>query len=210
MPDFSYENCYLGDNICGIDEAGRGPLAGPVVAACVELDLSFNYSDINDSKKITPIKRSKIYKFLIDNVKYGIGVVDNDVIDRINILEATKLAMLKSYQDFISKYQKLPEILLIDGNFKPFELCDNLKLIKPIIKGDQKSLSIAASSIIAKEYRDLLMNQYHLNFPQYEFNRHKGYPTKNHIAKIKQYGIIKIHRHSFGPIKALIDNKTDI
>ena len=204
MPDFSYEDKYSNFLVCGIDEAGRGPLAGPVVATCIMLQKDKNYQEINDSKKISARKRNTLYQSLIIDEKFGIGVVDNDIIDKVNILQATKIAMFKAYKDFITKYNINPAILLIDGNIKPFDLCDNLKEIETVIKGDQKSLSIAAASIIAKEYRDQIMNKYHNLFPNYNFNENKGYPTKNHIAKIKKYGIIEIHRKTFAPIKNII------
>lgn len=207
MPDFSYEDSFLDKIVIGTDEAGRGPIAGPVVASCVLIDRNFEWDFINDSKKMTPKKRSQAMEIIKKNAKYGIGIVDSKKIDQINILQASKLAMYKSYQDLIAKYQIKPEILLVDGNFTPFELTDNLQKILPIVKGDQKSISIAAASIIAKETRDKIMSDYHQQFPNYGFNKHMGYPTKAHIANIYKFGIVELHRKTFAPIKDFIEKK---
>jgi len=203
QPSFLIEKKFDTSLICGIDEAGRGPLAGPVVASCVMLNQNDFLTEINDSKKLSKNLRKKIYNELKKNCKYGIGEVDEKMIDKINILEATKLAMLKAYKNFCEKYNLYPKIILVDGNFKPFELCDKIKEIVPIIKGDQKSYSIASASIIAKEYRDEIMFNYHQKFPIYNFDKHNGYGTKKHLENIRKHGICDIHRKSFEPIKSM-------
>lgn len=207
QPDFSIENNYQNLLIAGCDEAGRGPLAGPVIAACVilnrdDFDQKF-FSKINDSKKLSKTKRREIFLQLKEKSQFGIGIVDEKTIDKINILEASKLAMLHAYLDLQKKYKIHPQIILVDGNFFPFAKQDKIKKIIPIVKGDQKSLSIAAASIIAKETRDEIMLGIHKKYPQFGFEKHMGYPTKFHIEKIKEFGISSIHRKSFQPIKSL-------
>jgi ribonuclease HII len=206
QPSFLIENNFDTALICGIDEAGRGPLAGPVVASCAMVNRDNFLEGINDSKKLSKNTRKKIYENLVKHYKFGVGVVDEKIIDQINILEATKLAMLKAYQDFCKKYNLFPEIILVDGNFKPFSLQDKILQIDPIIKGDQKSYSIASASIIAKEYRDEIMLNYHQKFPFYNFDKHNGYGTKNHVENIYKYGICEIHRKSFEPIKTMLNS----
>ncbi|SHE95521.1 RNase HII [Caldanaerobius fijiensis DSM 17918] len=175
--------------IGGVDEVGRGPLAGPVVAACVVLPHKLYIEGLNDSKKLSPSKREQlsleIQKHALD---IGIGIVHQDVIDEINILNATKKAMIMAIENLRVK----PDIILTDA----IKLDISIPQI-PIIKGDQKSVSIAAASIIAKVYRDRLMVEYDKDFPQYGFKNNKGYGTKAHIEAIKQYGITYLHRKSF-------------
>lgn len=179
-------DCYIG----GVDEVGRGPLAGPVVAACVILPQDNNLLYINDSKKLSAKKREEldleIRKVAID---IGIGVVDEKTIDEINILQATYLAMQKA----IESMQVKPNALLNDAVTIPNI---NIKQI-PIIKGDAKSISIASASIIAKVYRDNLMINMSSKYPYYLFDKNKGYGTKEHIDAIKKYGPCEIHRKSF-------------
>ena len=203
QPSFLIENNFDTNLICGIDEAGRGPLAGPVVACCVLMNKDFIFHEINDSKKISKKNRLKIYEFLINNCQYGIGIVDEKTIDKINILQATKLAMLRAFENFLSKYNLPIAIIIVDGNIAPFNPCHNLTKILPIIKGDQKSLTIAAASIIAKEHRDQIMQDYHQIYPLYGFDKHSGYGTKFHLEAIQKFGICDIHRRSFVPIKTL-------
>jgi ribonuclease HII len=205
QPNFLIENEYQNFSVVGIDEAGRGPLAGPVVAACVILDQNNFPAQINDSKKLSKTQRRKIFLELQNSARFGIGIVDESVIDKINILEATKLAMLHSLIDLQNKYKIFAEVVLVDGNFKPFEKRDKITEIIPIVKGDQKSLSIAAASIIAKETRDDIMQKFHIENPQYGFNRHSGYGTKFHRDAIQKFGICKIHRKSFEPIKSMLN-----
>lgn len=201
-PNFLIEDSYNSSIVAGIDEAGRGPLAGPVVAACVVLDKNNYPQKINDSKKLSKKLRKEIFASLIKNSKFGIGIVEAAKIDEINILQATKLAMFRAYENLQNKYQIDAKLLLVDGNFIPFKN-DQIE-IKAIVKGDQKSLSIAAASIIAKETRDEIMLNLHHKFPYYAFDKNAGYPTKSHIEAIEKFGICQFHRKSFEPIKSLL------
>jgi ribonuclease HII len=176
--------------VAGIDEAGRGPLAGPVVAAAVILPPGYLNSEINDSKKLSAGKREELYETISkEAVAIGMMVVDADTIDRVNILQATLQAM----RDAVLELPSSPDFLLIDGN----QRIPILTPQKPIVKGDSLSISIAAASIIAKVSRDRIMEMYHRQFPQYNFQQNKGYGTKEHLDAIKQFGICKIHRKSF-------------
>ncbi len=183
--------------ICGIDEAGRGPLAGPVVACACIVDHDHLFPGVNDSKKLTPKKREYLYQNLTnsDKVHYGLGIVSNDEIDRINILQAT----IKAMQIAIAKLTVQPDILFVDG----MELRDTKVPCKKIIKGDAKSYTIASASIIAKVTRDHLMDEYHEKYPHYLFHKNRGYGTKDHMAAIKKHGSTPIHRRSFEPIKSM-------
>ena len=175
----------------GIDEAGRGCLAGPVVAAAVILPNGFNDPELNDSKQLTAIQRDIICERIKkDAFAWAIGVVDNLQIDEINILQATYCAMHKA----VSQLFQQPELLLVDGNrFKPYPGIQHLC----VIKGDSKFQSIAAASILAKTYRDTLMQEMHLLHPQYGWNKNKGYPTKYHRQAIKEIGVSPYHRITF-------------
>ena len=208
-PDYDIEKSYKNLCVIGIDEAGRGPLAGPVVAACAFLDLAFLSdkicSKINDSKKISATKRRDIFLYLKQRIKFGVGVVDEKIIDEINILQATKLAMLRAYEDFCIKSAISPQIILVDGNFAPFKKYGLIQEILPIVKGDQKSLSIAAASIIAKETRDEIMLEMHQKYPQYGFDKNAGYPTKFHVDRLEEFGICEFHRKTFGPVRDVIN-----
>lgn len=204
QPTFLIENNFDTKLICGIDEAGRGPLAGPVVACTFLVDREKILPEVNDSKKISKLNRLKLYENLSRNHKYGIGIVDNVEIDKINILQATKLAMKISFDNFCEKYSLSPSILLVDGNIVPFSKYQNIQEIIPIVKGDQKSISVACASIIAKEVRDNIMNNYDRQYPNYEFKKHYGYGTKKHFANINKFGICPIHRKSFEPIKSML------
>ncbi len=180
--------------IAGIDEAGRGPLAGPVVSAAVILPTSFPISDITDSKKLTPNKRALLYEKIYKHaVSIGIGIVDPIEIDRINILKASLLSMAISVENLNPK----PDYLLIDGTFGI--LSDLPQELIP--KGDTLSISIAAASIVAKVTRDRMMKRYDIDYPQFGFSRHKGYPTKAHKEAIKKFGYCPIHRRSFKGVK---------
>ena len=175
--------------IAGIDEAGRGPLAGPIVVASVIMPLDNIIDGINDSKKVAEKKRELLYQKIIDTaLAYDIEVIDEKTIDEINILNATKMGM----QNCIKNLKIKPDLVLIDA----VEIKSDVETLS-IIKGDAKSYSIAAASILAKVYRDNLMREYDKEFPMYGFAKHKGYGTKMHIDAIKQYGICKIHRRSF-------------
>jgi len=179
--------------IAGIDEAGRGPLAGPVVAAAVILDIDANIEGINDSKLLSSKQRDKLFSKIHQNaLSIGLSIVEPETIDRINILQATRLAMTKAVTNLALK----PGLLLIDG---PITLDINTRQI-PIIKGDRLSISISAASIIAKVTRDDIMKSFHNMYPEYGFYKNKGYGTKEHIAALKKYGPCKIHRKSFAGI----------
>lgn len=179
--------------IAGIDESGRGPLAGPVVAACVILK-KFNFSNrIDDSKRLTPKSRLAAYEEIIKKSIYNVAVVGNSVIDAINIYNSTRLVMEKAYIGL--KYA--PDYVLVDGNIKLSVPCDN----SHIIGGDGISLSIACASIIAKVYRDRIMDIIHKMYPRYGFNEHKGYGTERHMQALRKYGPTPLHRYSFSPIK---------
>ena len=204
QPSFLIENTYKNLVVVGIDEAGRGPIAGPVVAACAILNQADFPIEINDSKKLSKTQRQKIFLELKNKAKFGVGIVDEKIIDQINILQATKLAMHRSYLDLCQKYEISPQIILVDGNFSPFVKQDKIIEILPIIKGDQKSLSIAAASIIAKETRDEIMNELDKKYPQFGFAKHAGYPTKFHLEKVEEFGICEFHRKSFAPIKSML------
>ncbi len=180
-------------SIAGVDEAGRGPLAGPVVAAAVILK-TFSFKErIDDSKKLSAKKREKAYGEIIKKSVVGVGIVDEKTIDKINIYQATKRAMKMA----IASLDVHPEYVIVDGKMKISTKCP----LKCIVGGDSKSLSIAAASIIAKVTRDRIMLEYDSIYPQYGFARHKGYGTKYHIAAIKNHGPSPIHRRSFRPIK---------
>ena len=189
MKEFDREYKIYG-TICGIDEAGRGPLCGPVVAAAVILPDEYNILYINDSKKLSETKREEVYKE-IDKyaVAYGMGIVSPERIDEINILQATYEAMRTA----IHKLSVTPDILLNDAVTIPMV---DIKQV-PIIKGDAKSQSIAAASIVAKVTRDHLMEEYDKLYPEYGFAKHKGYGTAAHIKAIKEYGPCPIHRRTF-------------
>ena len=181
-------------DIAGIDEAGRGPLAGPVVSAAVILPLSFDDFGVNDSKKLSPKKRDRLYDKIYDQaIAVGIGIVDPVEIDRINILQASLLSMAMAVENLDPR----PDFLLIDGIFG---IASDLPQ-KPIPKGDSLSVSIAAASIVAKVSRDRLMQSYHHYYPQFDFPRHKGYPTKAHKEAIRKFGCSPIHRRSFKGVK---------
>ncbi len=178
------------DAIAGVDEAGRGPLAGPVVAAAVILPPGYTNGEIRDSKKLTPRKREILYNTIQqDAVCIGLGVVEASIIDRINILQATLAAMKAA----VSNLDPRPDYLLIDG----INTIDSSIMQETIIKGDSLSLSVAAASIIAKVSRDHIMDRYHTLYPHYNFIKNKGYGTKEHREAIKLYGRCKIHRRSF-------------
>jgi ribonuclease HII len=183
-----YKNGYT--LIGGIDEAGRGPLAGPVVAAVVVFEPNTKIEGINDSKKLSEQKRNELFDIIKEKaLDYGIGIVSNEEIDEFNILNATYMAMKKA----INSLKNTPDYLLIDAATIP----DIDIAQKPIIKGDSKSISIAAASILAKVTRDNLMYQYDEIYPEYGFRGHKGYGTKEHYEAIESVGITPIHRKSF-------------
>ena len=186
------------DLIAGVDEVGRGPLAGPVVAAAVILPKACKIPGLNDSKKIPKSKHKEIYEAVLQNaIAIGIGVKDNQVIDQVNIYEATKLAMMEA----IGQLDPQPQHLLIDA----------MKLDLPIpqtsiIKGDANSLSIAAASIVAKVTRDQMMEEFDCEYPGYDFTQNAGYGTANHLAGLHKLGVTPIHRRSFEPVKSMCED----
>lgn len=181
--------------ICGIDEAGRGPLAGPVVAAAVIFEEGFKIDNVNDSKVLNEHERESLYVRITDKcLEYSIVDISHSEIDEINILKATMKAMYLSVMDLKIK----PDKYLIDGNY--FRLPDNFQNemnYETVIDGDAKIFEISAASIIAKVTRDNIMRGYHLRYPDYDFHRHKGYSTSGHDQKIRQLGLCEIHRRSF-------------
>ena len=192
----AFEN-YFSLPIAGIDEVGRGPLAGPVIAAAVILDRKNIPEGINDSKKIPKAKRILLAEKIKENSIYAYGAASEIEIDEINILQASLLAM-KRASDRLSV---VPKTTLIDGNFKP----DIKNNTISIIKGDSKSVSIAAASILAKVYRDEIMLKYSKQFPEYGFQTNSGYGTKEHLSALKNYGITPIHRKSFKPVHNILN-----
>ena len=197
----AYEKeCYARgmELIAGVDEVGRGPLAGPVVAAAVILPKGCKISGLNDSKKIPKSKHKEIYEAVLQNaIAIGIGIKDNHVIDQVNIYEATKLAMMEA----IGQLDPQPQHLLIDA----------MKLDLPIsqtsiIKGDANSLSIAAASIVAKVTRDQMMEEFDKEYPGYDFAQNAGYGTAKHLAGLEQLGVTPIHRLSFEPVKTMCED----
>lgn len=189
-------------SIAGVDEAGRGPLAGPVVAAACVLPEGANIEGIDDSKKLLPSERYRIFQQLVSlaGIDYGIGIVDAIIIDQVNILQATFQAMIAA----ISRLSLQPDYILVDGNKMPPTHLPG----EAIVKGDSLSQSIAAASILAKETRDHLMNVYHEEWPEYGFDSHKGYATREHLMAIHKYGPCAIHRMSFEPLKSLKNKET--
>ncbi len=191
MYGFELRARWMGFNtIAGIDEAGRGPLAGPVVAAAVIFPPGYTNGEIRDSKKLTPLKRETLYKIIRDDaVSIGLGSIDVSTIDKINILQATLAAMKTAVLNLATQ----PDYLLIDG----INTIDVPIKQETIIGGDSLSVSVAAASIIAKVLRDQLMDRYHVLYPQYNFLKNKGYGTKEHREAVKKYGRCKIHRKYF-------------
>lgn len=186
--------------IAGMDEAGRGPLAGPVVAAAVILDPDKPVYGVDDSKKLSPVKRAALKKEIEEKaIAIGVGMADVETIDRINILEATKLAMRRAVENLGVQ----PEIVLIDAVKLGLPMKE-----RPIIKGDALSVSIAAASIIAKETRDDILRAYDAMYPEYGFASHKGYGTAAHMEAIERYGMLPIHRRSF--LKKFLEQQEEI
>lgn len=185
--------------IAGTDEAGRGPLVGPVVAAAVILPKNYCLEGLNDSKQLSEKKREKFYDIIIrDAISVGVGVVDAKTIDEINILEASRLAMKKAIKELKVKPEYiLSDAMKLDGINIPY---------KDIIHGDALSLNIAAASVIAKVTRDRMMVELDKKYPEYGFKKHKGYPTKEHLENVKKYGVLENYRFTYKPIRDLIIN----
>lgn len=195
--------------VAGLDESGRGPLAGPVMVAAVIIRntdgkrrrIKF-FRKIKDSKKLTPRKREEWFCWLTSqiNIKWATARVSEKAIDKINILEATRLAMKKAVKNLKRKIGQEPDFLIVDGNRD----LPNIKISqKCIVKADEKVISCSAASIISKVKRDRIMERYHKQYPQYGFDKHKGYPTKRHRQMLRKYGPCKIHRKSFKPVKLM-------
>lgn len=199
-----YEDDLVKNNIsfiAGVDEVGRGPIIGPVVSACVVLPENYYLEGITDSKKLSKKKREYFYEIIMhDALAIGIGIIGEDIIDKVNILEATKLSMLKAIEECSKKINI--EHILIDAV--------NLDIKIPhtsIIKGDLNSISIASASIIAKVTRDRMMEELDEEYPEFELSKNNGYPTKKHREAIEKYGITKYHRKSFKPVSNNLNNK---
>lgn len=207
MDIFSFDYKYYNEGyktLAGVDEAGRGPWAGPVVAAAVILPINEKIDGINDSKKLTPLKREKLFERIYASaLSVGIGIADHSLIDKVNILEATFLAMKSA----LNKLHVPFDLVLVDGCHAISQSA--FKQI-PIIGGDSLSASIAAASIIAKVTRDKIMTDISIKYPQYNFQKHKGYGTKEHHEALLQYGPCPIHRKSFAPVRKIIEsNRND-
>jgi ribonuclease HII len=186
--------------VAGIDEAGRGALAGPVTAAAVILSKDLIIPDLNDSKQVSKRKREQLFVIIKKKaLAYGISSIDNTIVDKVNILQATFLAMSKS----VLKLQIKPELCLIDGNHRIPNLAFKQEAI---VGGDAKSACIAAASILAKVTRDKIMTDYAKQYPVYKFENHKGYATRQHIESLKQYGQCPIHRITFAPVSDICKN----
>ncbi len=192
-----YEEKYSNlDYICGVDEVGRGPLVGPVVASAVILPKNYYIEGLTDSKKLSKKKRESFFEIINkDALAIGIGVVDNKKIDEINILEASRLAMKIAVNNLKIK----PDVILTDAMKLDIGIPE-----EDIIKGDLKSITISAASVIAKVTRDKMMKELHEKYPMYNFIKNNGYPTKEHVEAIKKYGIIEEHRKTFNPIRDII------
>ena len=192
-----YEEKYSNlDYICGVDEVGRGPLVGPVVASAVILPKNYYIEGLTDSKKLSKKKRESFFEIINkDALAIGIGVVDNKKIDEINILEASRLAMKIAVNNLKIK----PDVILTDAMKLDMGIDE-----EDIIKGDLKSITISAASVVAKVTRDKMMEELHNKYPMYNFIKNNGYPTKEHVEAIKKYGIIEEHRKTFNPIRDII------
>ena len=197
---YSYERELINKGInliAGVDEVGRGPLVGPVVTAAIILPINYHLEGLTDSKKLTPKKRDIFYDILMrDAISIGIGIKNEKIIDEVNIYEATKLAMMEAINNCHIK----PEHVLIDA--MPLEISIPHT---SIIKGDAKSLSIAAASVIAKVTRDRYMYELDKKYPMYNYKKNKGYPTKEHIEAINKYGVNDLYRKTFGPVKDYLE-----
>lgn len=188
--------------IGGVDEVGRGPLIGPVVAACVILPEKFNLDGLTDSKKLSEKKREYFYDEIMKQaISVGVGIIDNKKIDEVNIYEATKLAM----KDAINNCKVKPEHILIDAMKLDVDIPTT-----SIIKGDLKSITISAASVIAKVTRDRMLEELDKKYPMYDFKNNKGYPTKKHLEAINQYGILDLHRRSYSPVRDYLIEKGEI
>ena len=192
--------------VCGVDEAGRGPLVGAVVAGAVVLDPNNPIEGLKDSKKLTAIRREYLYEQIMEKAKaWGVGEASPAEIDEINILQATMLAMRRAIEDLTTRLGAWPDKALIDGN-----RCPELPIAaEAIVKGDAKEPAISAASIVAKVTRDRQMQILHERHPEYGFAQHMGYPTEAHFAALKQYGACDQHRRSFSPVRKVLESTTN-
>ncbi|MCL0329377.1 ribonuclease HII [Apilactobacillus xinyiensis] len=198
---FNYENNFWrqGKNmVAGVDEVGRGPLAGPVVSCAIILPHDFDLYQVNDSKQLSPKIRQLLYdKILNECIAYGIGIADNHLIDKINIYEATRVAMKQA----VNNLEVKPDEIIVDAMDIDLPIHQT-----KLIKGDAKSISISAASIVAKVYRDNLMDKYAQMYPEYDFIHNAGYGTKKHLSALKEFGATPIHRKTFSPVTKIINN----
>lgn len=189
------------DLICGVDEVGRGPLAGPVVAAALIMPIDFEIEGLTDSKKLSLRRREAIFEEIAQSgVTCAIGIIDNETIDKINILKASLMAMRKAVMDL----KRSPDFVLVDGAFTV------PKITQPqlaVIKGDLYCRSISAASVVAKVTRDRIMDRYESLYPSFKFSKHKGYPTPEHLAELEEHGPCDIHRKSFKPVAEILDRE---
>jgi len=184
--------------IAGVDEAGRGPLAGPVVAAAVVLDSAVTLEGLADSKRLSAAQRERLFDDIVQRaVCHAVGIASVEEIDRLNILKATMLAMERA----VAELRLAPRAIVVDGKHTPRVACP----AEAIVKGDSKVPAIMAASIIAKVTRDRLMDQLALEFPRYGFERHRGYPTPDHLAALSEHGPSDVHRRSFRPVRVLLE-----
>lgn len=192
---------FAGEVICGVDEAGRGPLAGPVFAAAVILDPAKPIAGLRDSKKLSPTRRDELALIIQrDALAWSIAQCSAAEIDALNILQATMLAMRRA----IEGLSVAPTLALIDGNRCPVTTIRT----EAIVKGDDKVIEISAASILAKTARDALLLEMHARYPQYGFDQHKGYPTALHLARLREYGVTPEHRRSYAPVRELLNEAT--
>ena len=192
---------YAGEVICGVDEAGRGPLAGPVFAAAVILDPAKPIAGLRDSKKLSPARRDELALIIQrDALAWSIAQCSAAEIDALNILQATMLAMRRA----IEGLSVAPTLALIDGNRCPVTTIRT----EAIVKGDDKVIEISAASILAKTARDALLLEMHARYPQYAFDQHKGYPTALHLARLREHGVTPEHRRSYAPVRELLNEAT--
>ena len=202
MNNLEYENKHYSSGkkyIAGVDEVGRGPLAGPVVSAAVIMPKDFYLEGITDSKKLSEKKRNEFEKLILENaIAVSLSFINEKIIDEINIYEASRKAMIEAINNLSVK----PDIVLVDA--MPLDIDIETE---SIIKGDEKSFTIACASIVAKQTRDRFMEGLALKYPNYGFEKHKGYPTKLHKEALKKYGVLDIHRKTYKPVKEVLDNK---
>ena len=186
--------------ICGVDEVGRGPLAGPVVAAAVIMPPEFSIEGLTDSKKLSGPRREQIFEEIVEmGLICAVGVLDHEAIDQMNILRASLMAMRKAVMDL----KQAPDIILVDGNY-PIPNVEQPQFA--VVGGDRQCQSISAASIVAKITRDRIMDKYQAMYPSFSFSKHKGYPTPEHLEELREHGPTDIHRRSFKPVAELINN----